>query len=177
MRLTLLFTLLAAAAAAEVADSSPGGFTVKITATIQAPPADVYRKLVHNVGEWWDPAHTFSGDARNLSIEEKPMGCFCEKLPQGGGVRHMEVVYLAPGKILRMTGAMGPMQGLAVAGNLTFQLEAAAEGTKITATYALAGHLANGMDTFAKPVDTMLAGQITRLKNFLERGDPKAAVK
>ncbi len=51
------------------------------TFAIQASPDEVYSKLVHNVGSWWDPAHTISNDAANLSIEEKPMGCFCEKLP------------------------------------------------------------------------------------------------
>ncbi len=30
------------------------------------------------------------------------MGCFCERLPNQGGVRHMEVVYLDPGKVLAM---------------------------------------------------------------------------
>jgi hypothetical protein len=55
------------------------------------------------------PSHTFSGNAHNLSIEEKAMGCFCEKLPDGGGVSHMEVVYFAPGKTLRLSGALGPL--------------------------------------------------------------------
>jgi hypothetical protein len=81
---------------------------VKITLSIHAAPADVYRSLIH-VGDWWNSQHTYSGSSRNLSIEEKPMGCFCEKLPTGGGVRHMEVVHVVPGKMLGMTGALGPL--------------------------------------------------------------------
>src|SRR5882762_1709352 len=92
---------------AEVADSSANGFTVKMIMTIQAPPADVYRRFVRNVGDWWSSDHTYSHDAHNLSIEEKPMGCFCEKLPNQGGVRHLEVVSLFPGKAIGMTGALG----------------------------------------------------------------------
>ena len=98
---------------AEVADSSTDGFTVKTSIMIQASPEEVYRRLVHNVGEWWSPQHTFSGDSRNLTIEEKPMGCFCETLPDQGAVRHMEVLRFAPGKTLVLSGAMGPLQSLA----------------------------------------------------------------
>ena len=70
----------------EVLDSAGNGFTVKVAFTVKAAPADVYNKLVHDIGEWWNPEHTFSGSAHNLSIDDKPMGCFCEKLPGGGGV-------------------------------------------------------------------------------------------
>jgi hypothetical protein len=55
--------------------------------------------------------HTFSGDAHNLSIDDKATGCFCEKLASGGGVRHMEVVCADPGKKLVLSGALGPLQG------------------------------------------------------------------
>ena len=79
------FTFLVASAGAQaaVADSSAGGFTVKVALDIQASPDEVYGKLVRNIGDWWNPDHTFSGNSHNLTIEEKPMGCFCEKLPKG----------------------------------------------------------------------------------------------
>ena len=100
------------------------------------------------------------------------MGCFCEKLPDGGGVRHMEVVHFAPGKTLVMTGALGPLQTLAAAGNLAVELSAAEGGTQLAVTYALTGYLKAGMNTWASPVDSMIAEQFTRLKNYIERGDP-----
>ena len=159
-------------AAAEVFDSSPNGFTVKLAVTIQAPPADVYQRLIHHVGDWWNPAHTFSGDAHNLSIEEKPMGCFCEKLPGGGSVRHMEVIYLAPGKGLGLNGALGPMQTMAVAGSMRFQISPMEGGSRLEVTYAVGGYLKAGLDTLAKLVDSVLLEQITRLKNYTEHGDP-----
>ena len=68
--LALLFWVAATGfIAAEVADSSASGFTVKTTLNIQAAPDEVYRRLIH-IGDWWDSEHTFSGDAHNLSIEE-----------------------------------------------------------------------------------------------------------
>ena len=161
-------------ASAEVADSSLGGFTVKTSITIQASPDEVYRRLVHNVGDWWSPQHTFSGDARNLTIDEKPMGCFCETLPGQGGVRHMEVLRFVPGKTLVLSGALGPLQSLAATGTMTIQLSAGDAGTTMEVTYAVAGYLPAGMDTWAEPVDSVVTEQFTRLKNFVEHGSPAA---
>jgi uncharacterized protein YndB with AHSA1/START domain len=152
-----------------VADSSSAGFTVKLTYTVKASPADVYGRLIHNVGEWWNPQHTFSGEARNLNIEEKPMGCFCEKLPNQGAVRHMEVLTLIPGRTLVLSGALGPLQSLAAIGTLTVQFSAVDGGTKMDVTYAVAGYLAAGMNTWASPVDSVLQDQFARLKEFAER--------
>ena len=176
MRNSVLFAIVALALApryarSEVADSSSAGFTVKIAVSIHAATDDVYRKLIH-VSDWWSSQHTFSGSARNLSIEEKPMGCFCEKLPPGGGVRHMEVVHVVPGKVLGMTGALGPLQTIAAAGNMEIRLSPAEGGTKLEMVYNVTGYLPAGMNTWAAPVDTMLTEQVTRLKNYIERGDP-----
>ncbi len=158
-------------AAAEVADSSATGFTVKATLSIQAAPDEVYRRLIR-IGDWWDSEHTFSSDAHNLSIEEKAGGCFCEKLPNGGGVRHLEVLFVAPGKVLRMGGGLGPLQGIAANGSMTIKLTPADGGTKLETTYAVAGYLPAGMNTLAAPVDLVLTNQFVRLKNYIERGDP-----
>jgi hypothetical protein len=162
----------AGCASAEVLDSSGGGFTVKTTLTIQAAPAVVYQRLVHNVGEWWSPAHTFSHNAHNLSISDQAMGCFCETLPDGGGVRHMEVINATPGKRLVLNGALGPLQSLAVTGAMKIELSPAGDGTKLEVTYAVGGYLPAGLTTWAAPVDGVLGEQFTRLKNYVEHGDP-----
>jgi uncharacterized protein YndB with AHSA1/START domain len=162
-------TLASSAAVAEVADASSNGFTVKLTLDIQAPPDDVYRKLVRNVGDWWDKSHTFSDDSHNLSIEEKPGGCFCEKLPGGGGVRHMEVAYLAPGKVLVLQGALGPLQSLAATGSMTITFTPLDGGTKLAVSYAVAGYLPAGMNTWAAPVESVLKLQFGALKKYAEQ--------
>src|SRR5262249_46755348 len=119
------FTLLGPAivlgtqlASAEVADSAAGGFTVKTSVEVRASAQDVYKSFIR-VGDWWDASHTYSGDAHNLRIEEKAEGCFCETLPNQGVVRHMEVVYLDPGKMVRLTGGLGPLQAMAATGSMT----------------------------------------------------------
>jgi uncharacterized protein YndB with AHSA1/START domain len=166
-----LLALAPGSAFSEVADSSTSGFTVKVTLIVQAPPAEVYRRLIR-VADWWSPEHTWSGDSRNLSIEEKPAGCFCEKLPDGGGVRHMEVVNLAPGKTLVLNGGLGPLQSIAAAGAMSVQLSPQGPGTKLALVYAVSGYLPAGMDTWAAPVDSMLSEQMARLKRYIEKGNP-----
>src|SRR5579872_3285342 len=168
----LIFALAPGWAAAAVADASANGFTVKLTLRVQAAPDDVYRRIIHNVGDWWNPSHTLSGSSRNLSIEERAMGCFCEKLPNHGAVRHMEVLYFAPGERLKLGGALGPLQSMAAAEVMDIQLSPAEGGTKLEVTYAVTGYLPAGMNTWAAPVDSILTEQFMRLKNYVERGDP-----
>ena len=168
----LAILVLAPCAMPEVVDSSSAGFTVKATLNIQANPDAVYRGLIHNIGDWWSSEHSFSGNSHNLSIEEKVGGCFCEKLPNGGGVRHMEVVFLAPGKTVRLIGGLGPLQSIAATGSMTMQLSAVDGGTKLEVTYAVTGYLPAGMNTWAAPVDSVLTEQFTRFKNYVEHGDP-----
>lgn len=154
-------------ASAEVADSSSAGFTVKIQTAIKASPKDVYNGILQ-VSRWWDPAHTFSHDAKNLSMDERAMGCFCEKLANGGSVRHMEVIYLAPGEIIRLSGALGPMQAIAAVGTLTFRITPAESGSQLALTYSAFGYQPTGMVSWAAPVDGVLQQQVARLKAFLE---------
>jgi uncharacterized protein YndB with AHSA1/START domain len=159
--------------AAEVVDSAANGFTVKETVEIQAAPRDVYAKFLHP-GDWWNAVHTYSHDPHNLSIEEKAGGCFCEKLPDGGGVKHMEVVFLSPGKTIRLLGAMGPLQSQATTGSMQIQFTAAGTGTKLEVTYAVGGYLPAGLTTWAPIVDGVLRDQFTRLKNAIEKASPDA---
>ena len=170
--LLAILVLVPSWAKSEVADASANGFTVKITLRVQAPPEGVYRRLIQNIGDWWSSEHTYSGSSHNLSIEGKAMGCFCEKLPNEGSVRHMQVVFVMPGKALGLTGALGPLQSIAATGNMEIKLSAADGGTNLEVTYAVTGYLPAGMNTWAAPVDSVLTEQFTRLKNYIERGSP-----
>lgn len=156
---------------AEVTDSSAQGFTVKVTLNMRSSPDDVYRKLVHSIGDWWEADHTFSHNPHNLSIDDKTGGCFCEKLPNGGS-RHMEVLYVDSGKRLVMSGGLGPMQAMAVTGTMTIELSPANGGTKLDLTYAVAGYAPSGLNALAPIVDAVITSQFTRLKNYVEHGDP-----
>lgn len=176
MKKRMLLALVALAltpafSAAEIADSAANGFTYKLILNLQAPPETVYQRLLA-VGNWWNSSHTFSGDAHNLSIDAKPMGCWCEKLPNGGGVRHMQVVSVMPGKMLVMTGGLGPLQTMAATGSMKIVLGPANGGTQLQVTYSVTGYLPAGMNSLAAPVDGVLTEQFTRLKNYAETGNP-----
>src|SRR5579864_9359 len=160
---------LAHGAVADIVDSGTTGFTFKTTLNLQAPPETVYKQFLA-IGNWWDPSHTYSGDAHNLSIEQKAMGCFCETLPNGGAVRHMEVLLLIPRKMIVMSGGLGPLQSLAATGTMKIALSAAEDGTKLDVTYSVGGYLPAGMNTFASPVNEVLMGQFARFKSYVETG-------
>jgi uncharacterized protein YndB with AHSA1/START domain len=169
----LVATITFHLASAEVADSAENGFMVKNEAVIAASPDKVYATLLH-IGNWWDPEHTYSGDSRNMSIDARPGGCFCERLPHGGGVQHMTIVYLSPGKVLRMSGALGPLQRLGVAGSLDWKMNATDGGTRLELSYTVGGYRSGGLRELAAPVDSVLRGQLLRLKSFVETGHATA---
>jgi uncharacterized protein YndB with AHSA1/START domain len=178
-RVMRMFTLcfIAAAAlpvglAAATVQVGASGFAIKHEVTVQAPPARVYATLVREVGRWWDPEHTYSGDSGNLSIEARPGGCFCEALPAGGGVEHLRVVYVEPGSVVRLSGALGPLQAAGLAGSMTWTLGAAAEGTTVQWRYVVGGFMEGDFEKIAPAVDAMLGEQIGRLKRFVETGKP-----
>jgi hypothetical protein len=70
------------------------------------------------------------------------------------------VIYARPGQQLRIAGALGPLQGEAVVGTLTWSLKAAGGGTEITQRYVVGGYVAGGADKYAGPVDQVLAQQL-----------------
>jgi len=170
--LPLLLGLIAGPAAAAVVDAQPGGFEVKTTIAIAASPDAVYAALVQP-GRWWSSQHTYSHDARNLTLEPLAGGCWCEALPGGGSVQHMRVVYADPGKMLRAVGGLGPLQGMGVQGALTWTLASGpAGGTVVTQAYDVGGYAPGGLAALAPIVDGVLGEQLARLKAYVETARP-----
>ena len=161
-----------AARHASAADVAPAGFLVRYELAVGAPPVKVYASLI-NVGSWWSEKHTYSGDSRNLSIDARAGGCFCEKLPTGS-VEHMRVVFLKANEVLRMTGALGPLQASGVSGAMTWRLSPAGNGTKLELTYSVGGFMPGGFESIAPAVESVLREQAERLKRFAETGAPAA---
>lgn len=155
-------------ARADVIAATPSGFEARTSVTIAAPPAKVWAVLV-TPARWWDGAHSYSGNASNLTLAPHAGGCFCEKLPAGGSVEHARVVLAKPGELLRLDGALGPLQGEALAGRMTFSLKPEGAGTALTMRYVVGGYAENGADRFAVPVDRIMAMQVGRLKAAVEK--------
>lgn len=163
-------------ARAAITDAAPNGFTVSETAHIAAPSDGIYAALIVPA-HWWSRHHTFSGDSANLTFDAKAGGCWCETLPGGGSVQHMTVVYAVPGKILRLRGAMGPFQAMAVQQVMTWSLTPANGGTDVTLVASYGGYTKDGFDTISHIVDRVMGEQLGRLKSYVETGSPESAAK
>ena len=172
---SLAALLLPPAAVAAVVASGAGGFVVREVVVFAGAPDAAWQRLV-NPALWWSGAHTYSGSADNLSLALEPGGCWCERLPAGGFVRHMAVVYAVPGSTLRLTGGLGPLQGMGASGALTFTLKPDAPGTtRVVAQYAVTGFAADGFSDIAAQVDVVLAEQLRRFAPPPEAANPPRA--
>lgn len=169
----VLSLLVLRPAYADVTASSANGFISQHEFTIAAAREKVFHALTAEVDHWWDAVHSYSGDAANFSIDARAGGCFCEKL-KDGDVTHMTVVFVARNKQLRMLGGLGPLQGMAVNGSMTFSLSDEGAGTRLSYTYAVGGYTPDGLDKLAEPVDRVQLGQLQRLQRYVETGNPAA---
>ena len=172
--LGVLLVALNAEGRAEIVDTSATGFLVRHSVTAEGAPDKAYRAII-DVARWWNPEHTYSGDAVNLSLDARPGGCFCEKLKDGGGVMHMSVAYVAPGQAIRLVGGLGPLQGSGVAGSMAMKVSADGANTRIDLAYSVGGYWQGGFDKIAPGVNAVLGEQMGRLKTYIDTGKPTLA--
>jgi hypothetical protein len=159
-------------ALADVSSAGAGGFITKNSVLLTASPAEAYARFLE-VGRWWNPLHTYSGDAKNLRLPSRAGDCFCESLPGNGSVAHMFVVYVIPNKSVRLQGGLGPLQQIGASGVLTISFEPAAQQTRVTFAYAVSGYMpGKGLGELAAPVDGVLLDQLQRLKRYIENSKP-----
>lgn len=179
LRTPALALLLASAAAqpaqAEVVAKADNGFVVRVAAHVTAKPAAAWKTVIVPA-QWWQAQHTFSGSAANLSLDPVPGGCFCERLPlpkdaakgdRPGGVQHMRVLYAEPGKALRLSGALGPLQSEAVQGTLTITIKPTETGSRIVFDYVVGGFMRYPVADIAAAVDKVMAAQLASLATRL----------
>lgn len=166
-RLLLLLTLFGLAtsssAKAEVIQSGGHGFSVSHSINTGAEPFVAYRTMTSHIDQWWDGSHSWSNDAANLYMKIELGGCFCERLPAGGRVEHLRIIYLSPGREIRFDGALGPLQQMAVQGRMIWKIDAAAEGSRISFNYHVHGFVPGGFDGLAAAVDGVIGDQLARL--------------
>lgn len=184
MRKLVLAAAFAAAATtppanAKVVSEREGAFVTRDVAVVKADLRTTWLKLI-SPAEWWDDAHTWSGDAANMSIVPQGGGCFCERIPAedskasiglDGSVQHMVVLNATPDLVLRMRGGLGPLQSEPVDGVLTIALSKTAQGTVIAFEYAVGGFMRFETPVIAKAVDGVMSQQLNGLAQALGRVD------
>ena len=81
-------------------------------------------------------------------------------------------IYVAPRQVVRLSGALGPLQASGVAGSMTWKLTGDADNTRLELSYSVGGFIDGGFDKIAPAVEAMLHEQVDRLKLFAETGKP-----
>jgi uncharacterized protein YndB with AHSA1/START domain len=162
-----LLCAFAQPAAAEVRSASASGLEVESRVDLPIPPVRLYRAFA-DLPRWWSGDHTYSGKAANLSLDLKAGGCWCESLPGGGGVEHMRVVYVEPGKRIVLTGSLGPLLAEATTGVMQIAIAPTAGGSSLVMNYRAAGFHKGGAARLAPAVDQVLAEQMKRLTAYAE---------
>ena len=164
----------ASPAFADVKAASETGFNVIHIATVQATPDEIWKRLVAPK-DYWNKSHSWSGSTAGFYIDAQANGCFCElfqetdangKVKTVGSVEHMRVIFAQPGKVLRMQGALGPLQSEAVIGTLTVAMEPAKQdgATRVSFSYVVGGYMRYKVAEIAPAVDKVLGEQF---KNML----------
>jgi uncharacterized protein YndB with AHSA1/START domain len=170
--LAVLFTALATPAAqAEVAHATPSAVQFHFQAETTAAPDRAWRAL-GDIGHWWNSDHTWSGDARNLRLDVRAGGCWCERWAHGQ-VEHMRVVTVMEHegqRTLRLAGGLGPLQEMGVTGVMTFTIAHHSAGSTITMDYRVAGDSSLSLDQIAPGVDHVLSEQFDRLIRYTGTG-------
>jgi hypothetical protein len=171
-------TLTSRPVSAEVVETSPDHFVTRDSVTVKASPKAAWLALI-DPAAWWDSAHTWSGSSANLTLAPQGGGCFCERLPEddtanevglAGSAQHMVVVMAEPMKVLRMRGALGPLQSEPVDGVLTITLQSVpGAATKLVMEYVVAGHMRYPVEKISASVDGVMSQQLGHLADKLGR--------
>ena len=165
--LLLLATAFALPAYAEVKDATAAGFTVENSTLIAAEPTRVWQAMTADIDQWWPKDHSWWGKAAKLSIDARAGGCFCE-IAGAQQAQHLQVVFVDPQKTLRMTGGLGPMQGMGLHGVAEWTLQAEGPSTRVTWRYRAGGYSPDDLSALAPVVDKVQAQQLGGLAQWLQ---------
>ena len=159
--------LAAAPVSAEVVSRSADGFVLRFAVGVEAAPEDVVA-AVSELPQWWDPAHTYTGDSANLSLVFEEGGCWCEKLADGTVFEHAEVTRITADWVT-INAALGPLHDKATKAELTFGSEPENRGRLVTIDFLVEGP---GLGAMADGVNMVMDQAFDRLVHQIEYGEP-----
>lgn len=161
-------SLWAMPAAAEVVERSADHFVLRYAVPARGSPEDFINALEH-IGEWWNPSHTYSGDARNLSLMLDVGTCFCEAMPDGSTFDHGGVEEYDPETGVLIDAALGPLRGKTTLSSWSIGWTGVNHGWELVMTYVVRGE---GLGAMADGVDAVMGEQFLRMVHFVEYGEP-----
>jgi len=165
----LLLTLAGTPAAAQVIERSADHFVLRYEIDLESPPEDMWVSL-EEIGQWWDSAHTYSGDASNMTLVLVPGGCFCEKLADGAEFEHGRVIAADPETGVLLDAPLGPLKGKATMAQWSIGWTGAPQGGgwRLVMTFVVRGP---GLGALADGVDSVMRTQYGRFTHFLHYGE------
>jgi uncharacterized protein YndB with AHSA1/START domain len=167
----LVSLLWTTSAGADIVQTSPGLTEFSFQLHVTPNAAGAYAAATHPE-KWWSGDHSYSGSAANMSLEPVAGGCWCERLPAGGSVQHMRVLAAIPGKLLRLTGGLGPLQEQPLTTVMTWSFkDDPAGGSVIDFKYRISG-ATDLPATWPQAVNGVLSEQLQRLQHLLNQGAP-----
>lgn len=144
-------------AAGGVTESSSDGFTISLSQESQRSDAELWQRLQHPE-IWWSSAHSWSGDAANMSVEMRAGGCWCERVGDGVVV-HGRILRIDAGRAVLFDAPLGPLNEAAVSTRLSWRVE----NQRVVWRYQVFGALPMPVEQLAPLVEGVLAEQLRRL--------------
>jgi uncharacterized protein YndB with AHSA1/START domain len=133
---------------------------------IKATPSRVFEALTTQVASWWGAPYLYSELAKDIVLEPKIGGKFCEVWGEDEGKLWGIVTQLRKNEWLEITGSIGmsgPVQGV-----LCYELKGVQGGTLLRLTHEAIGPISPRIRSgYASGWKDLLG---TRLKAFLETG-------
>lgn len=160
--------LAATTAQAEVVERSANRFVLRYAVPVDATAHDIRMALV-DLPVWWDSAHTYSGDAANLSLDLSPGGCWCERLANGSDFDHARTV-LVDEDGARFAAPFGPLRGHTERADLAVSWPLVSGYRQLTWDFVIEGE---GIGAMADGVDAVMAAGFARFVAHL--GGPAPA--
>lgn len=162
----MVLLLISTPLSAKVLHSTATGFAIENSVTVPVDADTAWKALVKDVDRWWPKDHSWFGAEGRFRIEPRAGGCFCETAGKREAL-HMTVNHVDPGKLLRMLGGLGPLQGMGLHGALEWRLVAVEGGTRITLHYVVGGYTNQDLVKFAPVVDHVQSLQLGGLARWL----------
>lgn len=162
--LNLLVLLVWTSSPAEIVSSSDTHFVLRHEASTSLSRERLWQRLV-KPADWWHPDHTYSGDARHLSLDPTAGGLWREDW-LGGSVLHGEVRYVKKGETLRLEAPFGPLQGLGAYVIWTISISDSDSGSTVTFDEVAMAPPGSDMAEMAKAVDYVKNEAIHRLTSL-----------
>jgi uncharacterized protein YndB with AHSA1/START domain len=141
-------------------------FNIEQEIDVKASPADVFRSLTLDIGEWWGPPH-LREDARDIVLDPVPGGLVRQVTRDGGGNFMFMVQAVRRDHLLVLHGTMGIPKTIHM--TVRFELEPVKGGrTRLGLAHWAIGELsAETRDNFIKGWQDLLG---SRLRAYLETG-------